>query len=166
MTFPELLSAVRSCDLCAAQLQTGVRPVLQLSTTATILIAGQTPGSKAHETGIPFDDPSGERLRDWMGIGRGTFYDTSQVAILPMGFCYPGRGKSGDLPPLPICAETWRERLLETMPNLQLTLAIGQYALAWHLDSTAKNLTETVRNWANYGDAVMPLPHPSPRNNM
>ncbi len=161
-----LLEQVRACTLCEKDLANGVRPVLQVSKHAKILIAGQAPGSKVHTTGIPFDDPSGDRLRDWMGIDRETFYDSQQIGILPMGFCYPGKGKSGDLPPRPICAETWREKLLATMPEIQLTLVIGQYALAWHLENPERNLTETVKNWAAYGDQVIPLPHPSPRNNI
>ncbi|NND00881.1 MAG: uracil-DNA glycosylase family protein [Gammaproteobacteria bacterium] len=164
--FTSLISDVRSCTICAGQLKHGVRPVLQASSLAKILIAGQAPGSRVHATGVPFDDPSGDRLRHWMGVDRETFYDPERVAILPMGFCYPGKGKSGDLPPLAICAETWRARLLAGMPNIQLTLVIGQYAIGWHLDSPHKNLTETVRNWKSYSGDVMPLPHPSPRNNI
>ena len=164
--FNTLLREVRSCTLCADTLVDGVRPVLQVSPAARILIAGQAPGSKVHASGIPFDDASGERLRDWMGIDRSTFYDDPRVAILPMGFCYPGKGKSGDLPPLPICAQTWRERLLVQMPCISLTLVIGQYAQAWHLENPHRNLTETVRAWDSYGEELMPLPHPSPRNNI
>ncbi|OED37124.1 hypothetical protein AB833_24540 [Chromatiales bacterium (ex Bugula neritina AB1)] len=119
-----------------------------------------------HETGIPFDDPSGDRLREWMGVSGQVFYDESKIAILPMGFCYPGKGRSGDLPPRPVCAETWRTELLDSLPNIQLTLAIGQYAQAWHLPSLKRTLTETVRDWEKYGDNVLPLPHPSPRNNI
>ena len=162
----KLLKEIRACTICENDLKDGVRPVLQAHSKATILIAGQAPGSKVHATGVPFDDASGDRLRLWMGVDKDTFYDAEQVAILPMGFCYPGRGKSGDLPPLPICAETWRDKVLATMPNIQLTLAIGQYALGYHLESQERNLTETVRNWKAYGNAVMPLPHPSPRNNI
>ena len=162
----KLLKEIRACTICEKDLKDGVRPVLQVHSKATILIAGQAPGSKVHATGVPFDDASGDRLRLWMGVDKDTFYDAEQVAILPMGFCYPGRGKSGDLPPLPICAETWRDKVLATMPNIQLTLAIGQYALGYHLESQERNLTETVRNWKAYGNAVMPLPHPSPRNNI
>jgi len=161
-----ILNEVRSCTLCKNDLKNGVRPVLQVSPSARILIAGQAPGSKVHATGIPFDDASGDRLRNWMGIDRDVFYDAEQVAILPMGFCYPGKGKSGDLPPLPICAETWRDKLLAMMPDIKLTLVIGQYALAWHLPEREKTLTETVRNWSSYDDSLMPLPHPSPRNNI
>lgn len=161
-----LLNDVRACTLCAVDLPHGVRPVLQIDAAARVLIAGQAPGSKVHASGVPFDDASGDRLRDWMGVDRETFYDARQIAILPMGFCYPGKGKSGDLPPIPRCAETWRERLLAQLPNLRLTLVIGQYAQAWHLPEQHKTLTETVRQWASYGEALMPLPHPSPRNNI
>lgn len=145
----------------------GPRPVLQASPQARLLIAGQAPGRKVHESGVPFDDASGERLRAWLGIDRATFYDPARVAILPMGFCYPGAGKSGDLPPRPECAPEWRTRVLATMPKIVLTLAVGQYAQAWHLGKTAKeNLTQTVSAWAAYGAHIMPLPHPSPRNNV
>jgi uracil-DNA glycosylase len=134
---------------------------------ARILIAGQAPGSRVHTTGIPFDDASGERLRDWMGIDQKTFYDATRIAILPMGFCYPGTGKSGDLPPRPECAPAWRDRLLATMPDIRLTLVIGQYAQAWHLKGEAKaTLTETTLAWRDYGQTTIPLPHPSPRNNI
>lgn len=161
-----LLENARACTLCANDLANGVRPVLQASTSARILIAGQAPGSKVHQSGVPFDDPSGERLRSWMGIDRETFYDAGKVAILPMAFCYPGKGKSGDLPPPPICATTWRSQLLAAMPGISLTLVIGQYAQDWHLTERGKNLTETVRRWRDYGDGIIPLPHPSPRNNI
>lgn len=164
--FKLLLSEVRACNICESDLKDGVRPVLQVDPQARILIVGQAPGSKVHASGIPFDDPSGDRLRDWMGIDREIFYDPQKLGILPMGFCYPGKGKSGDLPPRPVCAETWRNKLLSSMPNIQLTLVIGQYAHAWHLDSVEKNLTETVKNWAAYGEKIIPLPHPSPRNNI
>ena len=164
--FIPLLEAVRSCTLCAGELENGVRPVLQAHPEARILIAGQAPGSKVHATGIPFDDPSGDRLREWMGISRETFYDDSKIAILPMGFCYPGKGKSGDLPPIPRCAATWRQALLEQMPSVRLTLLIGQYAQEWHLDDRPRTLTETVKDWSSFGDSLIPLPHPSPRNNI
>jgi uracil-DNA glycosylase len=131
-----------------------------------VLIAGQAPGARVHESGVPFDDPSGDRLRGWMGIDKATFYDEKKIAILPIGFCYPGTGKSGDLPPLRRCAETWRQELLDSLQNIQLTLLIGQYAQNWHLDEPRRNLTETVRAWKDFGDAVIPLPHPSPRNNI
>jgi len=165
-TFNTLVRTVRGCTLCADQLENGVRPVLQADPAARILIAGQAPGARVHASGIPFDDPSGDRLRDWMGIDRDTFYNESIIALLPMAFCYPGKGKSGDLPPPRICAETWREQLLAALPAIQLTLAIGQYAQAWHLPNRHTTLTETVRNQAAYDPALLPLPHPSPRNNI
>lgn len=165
-SFNALVSSVRSCTLCADDLVDGVRPVIQVHPKARILIAGQAPGSRVHESGIAFDDASGDRLREWMAISKDLFYDNTQVAILPMGFCYPGKGRSGDLPPMPICAETWRQKLIQSLPNIQLTLVIGQYAQAWHLPFCQKTLTDTVRNWAEYDESVIPLPHPSPRNNI
>ncbi len=164
--FKQVLAETRSCTLCADILVDGVRPVLQVHPDAKILIAGQAPGSKVHATGIPFDDPSGDRLRDWMGVSREVFYDEKMVAILPMAFCYPGKGKSGDLPPPRICAETWRVKILSQMPKVQLILVIGQYAQGWHLVSPQNSLTETVRAWSSYGEQLLPLPHPSPRNNI
>lgn len=119
-----------------------------------------------HVTGVPFDDPSGKRLREWMGVDDDTFYDARKVAILPMGFCYPGKGKSGDLPPIPRCAQTWRQRLLDQLKRIELILVIGQYAQDWHLDATSPTLTETVQRWEEYEHGVLPLPHPSPRNNI
>ena len=165
-SFGSLAAAVRACTLCAGELEHGVRPVIQAHPRSRILIAGQAPGAKVHATGIPFDDPSGDRLRQWLGIDRETFYDPRAVALLPMGFCYPGKGKSGDLPPVPRCAETWRQRLLSQLQDVQLTLVIGQYAQDWHLEQTSATLTETVKRWAEYGDDMIPLPHPSPRNNI
>lgn len=164
--FVELLQSVRQCRLCEASLPCGPRPVLQADPRAKILIAGQAPGRRVHASGVPFDDPSGDRLREWLGISRETFYDPTKIALLPMGFCYPGTGKSGDLPPRPECADAWREKLLDRLPQIQLTLIIGQYAQKWHLQRTHKNLTETVRAWQEYGPALIPLPHPSPRNNI
>ena len=161
----ELLDKVRACEVCAYKLPMGPRPVLQIGAEARILIAGQAPGRKVHETGIPFDDPSGNTLRDWLGIDRATFYDQERIAILPMAFCYPGRGRSGDLPPPTECAPLWRESILTQMPNIELTIVIGQYAQAHHLGSAGKaTLTETVRTFRDYLPNVFPLPHPSPRN--
>ena len=162
-----LLRDVRACTLCAASLPEGPRPVLQVHGLARILIAGQAPGSKVHKTGVPFDDASGDRLRHWLGVDKDAFYDEQRIALLPMGFCYPGTGKSGDLPPRPECAATWRKKILAQLPNVELTIVIGQYAQVWHLRDTAKsNLTETVAAWREYWPAVLPLPHPSPRNNI
>ena len=160
-----LLERVRACTLCAAHLPLGPRPVLQAHGAARILIASQAPGRKVHASGIPFDDASGERLRTWMGVTSATFYDSSQVAIVPMGFCYPGKGRSGDLPPRPECAPAWRLPLLDRLPSLRLTLVLGQHALAWHLPNQRASLTQTVREWRNHLPAVLALPHPSPRNN-
>lgn len=161
-----LLRDVRACRLCEASLEHGVRPIVQVHRDARILIAGQAPGRRVHESGVPFDDPSGERLRAWMGVDRGTFYDPRQIAILPMGFCYPGTGTSGDLPPRPECAPAWREALLDRMPNVKLTLVIGRYAMDWHLGRSAGSLTDTVQSWKEHRPARLPLPHPSPRNNI
>ena len=163
----QLLTEVRNCTLCKENLPLGPRPVLQLSKKAKILIAGQAPGSRVHASGIPFDDASGDRLREWMGIDRDTFYDDEKIAIRPMGFCYPGTGKSGDLPPRPECAQTWRDKLFMHAPQIELTLVIGLYAQEWHLkDQQKSNLTETVKAWKEFWPSQLPLPHPSPRNNI
>jgi uracil-DNA glycosylase len=143
------------------------RPVLQLDPRATILIAGQAPGRKVHESGVPFQDASGERLREWMGIDGPTFYDPRKVAILPMGFCYPGTGQSGDLPPRPECAPAWRAQLLALLVNVELTLVIGRHAQAWHLEARGRpTVTDTVKAWREFWPRQLPLPHPSPRNNI
>ncbi|MGE4071884.1 MAG: uracil-DNA glycosylase family protein [Lysobacterales bacterium] len=161
-----LLRQVRGCTLCAEKLPLGPRPVLQLAPTARLLIAGQAPGRKVHASGIPFDDASGERLRQWLGMSRQTFYDSTRVAILPMGFCYPGSGASGDLPPRPECARQWRGRLLAGLPQLQLTLVIGKYAQAYHFPDSRLSLTEQVGRWLHWWPERVPLPHPSPRNQL
>ena len=165
MPFELLLAEVRDCTICAPQLPHGVRPVLQVQPEARVLIAGQEPGRKVHESGVPFDDASGQRLRAWMGVTREVFYDSKQIAILPMGFCFPGSGKSGDLPPCPECAPAWRSRLLGYLRQLELTLVIGKYAQAYHLPAGTASLTDTVKAWRTYWPRVVPLPHPSPRNN-
>ncbi len=161
----QLLRDIRGCTLCEEALEHGIRPVLQVHPRARILIAGQAPGKRVHASGIPFDDPSGERLREWMGISSETFYDPQRIAILPMGFCYPGTGKSGDLPPRPDCADAWRGPVLERLTGIRLTLVLGTHAMDWHLEKPRGTLTETVRAWKSYGPRRMPLPHPSPRNN-
>ena len=163
-----LIDEVLDCRLCEEHLVLGPRPIVQVSSEARILIAGQAPGRKVHETGIPFNDPSGDRLRNWMGIEKYTFYDATKIAILPMGFCYPGTGKSGDLPPRPECAEAWREKLLNSLPKIQLTLVIGQYAQKYHLaGKQSKTLSDTVKAWREFlPQGLLPLPHPSPRNNI
>ncbi|MCB2022652.1 MAG: uracil-DNA glycosylase family protein [Burkholderiaceae bacterium] len=163
-SLPALLTAVRTCTLCATQLPLGPRPVLQMHASARILIASQAPGRKVHATGIPFDDASGERLRAWLGMPRETFYDRRQVAILPMGFCYPGSGLGGDLPPRPECAAAWRSALLARLARLDLTLVIGRYAQAWHLPANGATLTEAVQAWRTHWPYTVALPHPSPRN--
>ena len=162
-----LLQQVRACTLCAPHLPLGVRPVLQVHPAARILVVGQAPGIRVHNSGVPFDDASGDRLREWMGITRDVFYDPMQMAIVPMGFCYPGTGKSGDLPPRPECAPRWRQQVLEHLPHIALTLVIGQYAQAWHLPKSGNgSVTGTVERWQEFAPAVIPLPHPSPRNNI
>lgn len=162
----ELAAEIRRCRLCSPYLPLGPRPVLQVGATARILIASQAPGRKAHASGRPFTDASGERLRSWLGMPRDVFYDRSQVAIVPMAFCYPGTGRAGDLPPRPECAAAWRARLLQYLPHLQLTLVIGQYAMAYHLPHAGRTVTDIVGNWRQYWPDTVPLPHPSPRNNL
>jgi len=162
-----LLAGIRACRICEAHLPHGVRPVLRASMTAKICVVGQAPGIRVHNTGLPFNDPSGDRLRDWMGIDRDTFYDESRIAIVPMGFCFPGYdAQGGDKPPRKECAAAWRERLFAALPGFPLTLVIGTYAQRWHLGSGAKaNVGETVRAWRDYAPRYIPLPHPSWRNN-
>ncbi len=159
----ELLQTVRACRLCETQLSP--RPVLRASPTANLLIVGQAPGTRVHASGIPWDDQSGRTLRRWLEMEPATFYDESRVAIVPMGFCYPGTGKSGDLPPSPVCAPTWHPPLLAAMPGIRLTLLIGAYAQARYLPISKKTtLTDTVRRFREWGPHLLPLPHPSPRN--
>lgn len=162
-----LVNEIRACTLCAAQLPLGPRPVVRLGASARLLIVGQAPGTKVHASGIPWDDASGERLRHWLGIDRATFYDTGRIAIMPMGFCYPGRGKGGDLPPRPECAPTWHSRVLDQLPQVRLTLLIGQYAQARYLAPGKQSLEDTVRAWPTHlARGYFPLPHPSPRNTL
>jgi uracil-DNA glycosylase len=160
-----LLAQVRACTLCQPHLPHGPRPVLQLHRSARILVASQAPGRRVHESGIPFDDASGDRLRDWMGLTRAQFHDPRLVAIVPIAFCYPGQGASGDRPPRPECAPRWRASLLSRLDRLQLTLAIGRYAIAYHLPQERAGLTQAVTNWRAHWPSVVPLPHPSPTNN-
>ena len=162
----KLLKRVRACDLCAASLPLGPRPVLRAHADARLLIIGQAPGTRVHETGIPWNDPSGDRLRQWLGWDRDRFYDERLTAIVPMGFCYPGKGKSGDLPPRPECAPQWHPPLLELMPAIELVLLVGQYAQRHYLPDASACLTETVRAFRDYGPRYLPLPHPSPRNQL
>ncbi|WP_415901320.1 uracil-DNA glycosylase family protein [Neptuniibacter sp. QD29_5] len=165
----QLLDQVRDCRLCEKALPLGPRPVVQASADSKLLIIGQAPGSKVHQSGIPWDDPSGDRLREWLRLDKETFYDANKIAIMPMGFCYPGKGQSGDNPPRPECAPTWHERLLNEMPSIQLTLLIGQYAQRYYLKQLEaladyKTLTERVKNADKAPTHLLPLPHPSPRN--
>lgn len=160
-----LLAEVRDCRVCADHLPLGPRPVLRVSAGARLLIVGQAPGRRVHETGIPWNDPSGDRLRLWLGLDRAAFYDETRIAIVPMGLCYPGKGRGGDLPPRAECAPLWHARLIEQLPRLRLALLIGQYAQAFYLGKDrARNLTETVRRGEAYLPRFLPLPHPSPRN--
>lgn len=160
-----LLGEIRACRLCEAHLPLGPRPVLRAAASATLLVAGQAPGTLVHGSGVPWDDASGVRLRGWLGLDKAAFYDEARIAIVPMGFCYPGRGASGDLPPRPECRATWHPRLLPLLPDVRLVLAIGAHAQAWYLGGRAKKtLTDTVRAWREYAPGVIPLPHPSPRN--
>lgn len=162
-----LLAQVSNCVICEADLPLGARPVIQFNPSARILIAGQAPGLKVHQTGIPFNDASGQRLRQWLGLSKDDFYDATKIAILPMGFCYPGKGKSGDLPPRKECAPAWRAQLLAALPNIKLTIVLGKYAQAYHLPQTKHlSLTELVKSWREYWPTTLPLPHPSPRNNI
>ena len=161
-----LLARVRACTICADHLGHAPRPVLRMSAEARLLIIGQAPGTRVHETGVPWNDPSGERLRAWMEMEPDVFYDEARVAIMPMGFCYPGRDASGgDKPPRPECAPAWHEDLLAHLPGIRLTLLVGAYAQARYLKGQKKKtMTETVRSWRHYGPEFLPLPHPSWRN--
>ncbi|TAE48137.1 MAG: uracil-DNA glycosylase family protein [Bacteroidetes bacterium] len=162
----ELLAEIRACRVCEAHLPLGPQPVLRATATARILIAGQAPGTKVHATGIPWNDLSGDRLRNWLQMDRDTFYDEGRIAIAPLGFCYPGKGTRGDLPPRPECAPLWRSRLMGELKDVRLILAVGQYAIRYHLGGMpGGSLAQTVKQWEKYiGQGVFPLPHPSPRN--
>lgn len=172
ISLEDLLAQVRACRYCEASLPLGPRPVLRVSASARLLIVGQAPGTKVHASGIPWNDPSGDRLRQWLQLEREQFYDESRIAIVPMGFCYPGRGKSGDLPPPPACAPLWHEKLLQHMPQLQLILLVGSYAQQYYQGQTPatavprETLTARVQRWREFGPRYFPLPHPSPRNTM
>ncbi len=168
----DLEQEIRTCTACReafAATATGhvPRPVLRLSDTARICICGQAPGTRVHISGIPFDDPSGDRLRSWMGIGRDVFYDRSRIAFAPMAFCFPGQDSRGsDLPPPPRCAELWRRRIFASMPRVELLILAGAWSQRWHLkERSARTLTDTTRNWRAYLPDAIPLPHPSWRNN-
>jgi uracil-DNA glycosylase len=161
-----LLQEIRQCTRCAAELPFGPRPVVRAAATARLLIVGQAPGTKVHETGIPWNDPSGERLRDWLQVDREIFYDESRIAIMPMGFCYPGVDRNGgDKPPRPECARHWHPLLTPHLPQIGLTLLVGGYAQKYYLGKQRpKSMTETVRQWRTYAPRFLPLPHPSWRN--
>lgn len=164
-TLGGLLVAVRQCRVCEKHLPLGPRPVLQVGETARVLIVGQAPGIRVHVSGTPWDDPSGERLRSWMGLSMDCFYDASLIAIIPMGYCYPGRGNGGDLPPRRECATLWLDHLLAKLPRIELTLLIGLHAQRHFLGKRRKHsLTETVKAWREFSPEYLPLPHPSARN--
>jgi uracil-DNA glycosylase len=162
----EILLAARACRLCAAHLPLGPRPIVRAKAAARLLLIGQAPGTRVHESGVPWNDRSGDRLRDWLGIDPETFYDEARVAIVPMGFCYPGVDpRGGDKPPRPECAPAWHAPIMAALPRVELTLLIGQYAQAHYLGKRRKKtLSDTVRAWADYGPDTLPLPHPSWRN--
>jgi len=166
----KLLSEVRACQVCEPDLPLGANPIVRAKRSARILIIGQAPGTKVHDSGVPWDDPSGRRLRKWMKIDDEMFYNPAKIAIMPMGFCYPGKGKSGDLPPREECAPLWHKKLLAHLPNIKLTLLIGQYAQNHYLTSSEfysdGTVTETVKNWKKFSPKYFPLPHPSPRNTL
>lgn len=168
MALTHLVQEIATCRVCADHLPLGPRPIVQVAASARILIVGQAPGRKVHQSGIPWNDASGERLRIWMGVPCPVFYDSSKVAIVPMGFCYPGAGNAGgDNPPRRECATLWHERLLYYLPNLELTLLVGQYAHHRYLGPRRKlSLTQTVESFAEYGPKLFPLPHPSWRSTL
>jgi uracil-DNA glycosylase family 4 len=160
-----LLQQIRSCRICEDQLPLGPNPVLRAATSAQLLIVGQAPGAKVHASGIPWDDQSGKRLRKWLNLTPESFYDETKVAIVPMAFCYPGKGKTGDLPPRQECAQHWHQQVLALLPNIKLTLLVGKYAQNYFLGAGAKQtLTDTVLAWNDYLPTYLPLPHPSPQN--
>lgn len=160
-----LISEIRQCKICEDNLPLGANPVLIAKPTAKILIVGQAPSVAVHKSGVPWDDPSGDRLRNWIGFSKTEFYDEDKIAIIPIGFCYPGKGKTGDLPPMKECMENWGNKLFSKLKNIKLTLLIGQYAQQEFLKKRRyKTLTETVYNWNDYLPNFFPLPHPSPRN--
>jgi len=162
-----LLAEIRACTRCAAHLPLGPRPVVHAAASARVLLVGQAPGTKVHATGVPYNDPSGDLLRTWLGLERDVFYDEARIAILAIGLCYPGRGPSGDLPPRPECAPLWHPRFRAALPRVRLTLLIGMHAQAYYLrGKRKKTMAETVRAWRDYLPEYFPLPHPSPRNRL
>lgn len=162
----DLLADIRACRHCADYLPLGPNPVVRASNSARLLIIGQAPGTKVHASGIPWDDPSGDRLRNWLAVDSDTFYEESRIAIVPMGFCYPGKGKSGDLPPRPECVELWHQSLLDKMPQVELVLLVGSYAQNYYLGKTRETLTQRVQRWRDFSPRYIPTPHPSPRNSL
>ncbi|WP_142784628.1 uracil-DNA glycosylase family protein [Changchengzhania lutea] len=160
-----LLQDIKQCTICKDYLVLGPRPVVSAHPNSKIVIIGQAPGTKVHDSGIPWDDASGRQLRKWLNVTDEEFYDETKFAIIPMGFCYPGKGKTGDLPPRPECAPQWHQQLFDLMPNIELVILIGMYAQKYYLGKNAKKtLTETVANYKDYLPKYLPLPHPSPRN--
>ena len=166
----KLLTEVRNCCVCEPSLPLGANPIVRAKRSARILIIGQAPGTKVHASGVPWNDPSGKRLREWMQVDEPVFYNQAKIAIMPMGFCYPGKGSSGDLPPREECAPLWHKKVLHHMPNIKLTLLIGQYAQKYYLRGSefynGNSVTDTVTNWKKYSPQYFPLPHPSPRNTL
>jgi len=163
----EVLQQIKICNVCENHLAFGVNPVVAASSKSKIVVVGQAPGRKVHLSGIPWDDKSGDNLRNWLGVNKDTFYDTDKIALIPMGFCYPGKGVSGDLPPRAECAPLWHHKLLSGMPNVEMVILIGLYAQKYYLgEKTKSTLTETVRHFRDYLSWYFPLPHPSPRNNI
>ena len=161
----DLLHNIRQCNICTKHLPLGPRPIVTAHSEAKIVIIGQAPGTKVHNSGIPWDDASGRQLRKWLNVSKDDFYDTKNFAIIPMGFCYPGKGNSGDLPPRPECAPLWHEEVMRKIPKIELIILIGMYAQKYYLKQNAKKtLTETVANFNDYLPKYLPLPHPSPRN--
>ena len=161
----DLLHDIRQCTICSNHLPLGPRPIVTAHPESKIVIIGQAPGTKVHNSGVPWDDASGKQLRAWLNVSDEEFYDTTKFAIIPMGFCYPGKGKTGDLPPRPECAPQWHSELFELLPKVELVLLIGMYAQKYYLQTDAKQtLTETVANYKDYLPKYLPLPHPSPRN--
>lgn len=162
----QLKQDISECSSCSNVLPFDPRPVVQFDAASKILIAGHAPGKRVHDSGVPFDDASGKRLREWLGVSNTEFYNSINFAILPMGFCYPGKGQSGDLPPRPECAEKWRLKVLSKLKEVQLVIVLGQHAIKYHLPNEKGNLTNTVQNWQAYWPNTIALPHPSPRNNI
>lgn len=166
MSLDAILADIAACRACAGELPHEPRPVTRVSAQTRLLICGQAPGRRVHESGIPFDDPSGERLRSWMGIDRAIFYGRPEIGVAAMAFCFPGTNpKGGDYPPPPRCAQLWRPRLMAALPKMELTLLVGSYAQAWALgDRVRRTMTDTVAAWREYLPHYLPMPHPSWRN--